>query len=98
MALLDNIKNTLRVKSTAFDSAEISPIIAACKLDLGLAGVDIIVDTDPLIERAVVLYAKANFGFSADSEKYARAYEMLKNSLAMSGDYTIPEVVVESDV
>lgn len=89
MALLDNLKVALRVKSTAFDTAEITPIINACKIDLKLAGVNVIEDDDPLIERAVVLYAKANFGFSEDGEKYARAYEALKNSLALSGDYTV---------
>lgn len=95
MALLDNVKVRLRVKTTAFDTAEITPIINACKLDLGLAGVNIIVDTDPLIEHAVVLYAKANFGFADDSEKYQKAYNSLKDALALSGDYTVaPEVVV----
>lgn len=88
MALIDDIKVALRVKSAAFDSAEIMPIIDACKIDLRLAGVNIIDEIDPLTQRAIVLYAKANFGFGADSEKYAKAYEMLKNSLALAGDYT----------
>ncbi|MGX8701522.1 head-tail connector protein [Caproiciproducens sp.] len=87
MALIDDVKVNLRIKSTAFDSAEIQPIIDACKIDLKLSGVNVIKDSDPLTQRAVVLYVKANFGYSADSERYQKAYDMLKNSMALSGDY-----------
>ena len=87
MALLSDIKVALRIKSTAFDTAEVTPIIEACFLDLRIAGVNVIEETDPLIQRAVILYAKANFGFDGESERYQKAYEALKNSLALSGDY-----------
>jgi len=93
MALLDNVKVRLRIKSAAFDIAEITPIIDACKIDLKLAGVNLIVEDDALIVQAVVLYAKANFGYSDDSEKYQKAYNALKDALALSGDYTaVPDV------
>lgn len=88
MALLDDIKVSLRIKTSAFDT-EIIPIIDACKIDLGLAGVNIIVETDPLIQRAVTLYTKANFGSNPDSEKYQRSYDLLKCSLAVAGDYNV---------
>lgn len=87
MALIDDVKVNLRIKSAAFDKAEIQPIIDACKMDLKLSGVNKIEESDPLTQRAVVLYVKANFGFSADSERYQKAYDMLKNSMALSGDY-----------
>jgi hypothetical protein len=87
MALIDDVRLNLRITSTAFDAAEIQPIIDACKIDLKLSGVNVIDDSDPLIKRAVVLYAKANFGYSTDSERYQKAYDMLKNSMALSGDY-----------
>jgi hypothetical protein len=87
MALIDDVRLNLRITSTAFDAAEIQPIIDACKTDLKLSGVNVINDSDPLTQRAVVLYAKANFGYSADSERYQKAYDMLKNSMALSGDY-----------
>ena len=95
MALIDDVKTNLRIKSTAFDTAEIQPIIDACKVDLKLSGVNVFKDGDPLLQRAIVLYAKANFGFSTDSERYQKAYDMLKNSMALSGDYNtgvIPSV------
>jgi len=87
--MLNKVKTALRQKTTAFDEFEIIPLIDACKFDLRLAGVDIIEDTDPLITRAVILYVKGNFGYNADSEKFLKSYEMLKNSLALAGDYKV---------
>lgn len=94
--MLDKVKNALRVKTEAFDD-EIQDLIDACKADLRLVGVNVPEDTpaegkeaaagDPLITRAIVLYAKANFGYSEDSEKYRAAYDYLKCSLSLAGDY-----------
>lgn len=94
--MLDKVKNALRVKTAAFDD-EIQDLIDACKADLRLVGVNVPEDTpaegkeaaasDHLITRAIVLYAKANFGYSEDSEKYRAAYDYLKCSLSLAGDY-----------
>ncbi|EPR12494.1 head-tail connector protein [Ruminiclostridium papyrosolvens] len=98
MALIDDVKLSLRIKTDAFDD-EINPLIEACKIDLKLAGVNVIEETDPLIKRAVILYAKANFGYSEDSEKYKIAYDMQKNSLALSQKYnTIAATTTETIV
>ena len=41
-----------------------------------------------LIKRAIILYCKANFGLdNKDSEKYNKSYDLLKQHLALSGDY-----------
>lgn len=94
--MLDKVKNALRVKTAAFDD-EIQDLIDACRADLRLVGVNVPEDTpaegkaatagDPLITRAIVLYAKANFGYSEDSEKYRAAYDYLKCFLSLAGDY-----------
>ena len=95
--MLDKVKNALRVKTTAFDD-EIKGIISACEADLRLVGVSVTEEKppaegetpaagDPLITRAIILYAKANFGYSDDSEKYRQAYDYLKCSLSLAGDY-----------
>jgi hypothetical protein len=42
---------------------------------------------DPPIERAIILYAKGNFGFFEENERYLRAYDALKCSLSLDGDY-----------
>lgn len=84
--MLESVRLSLRKTGTEFDS-EIEDIIAACKIDLGLAGIVKIKDDDPLILRAVTLYAKGHFGFADLGEKYLQSYEALRNSLAIAGDY-----------
>lgn len=86
--MLEAVRLALRITSTAFDS-EITALIKACKIDLRIAGVVNIRDSDPLIVRAVTLYAKANFGYADDGEKYLKSYEMLKTSLCLAGDYNV---------
>ncbi|MCK9191250.1 MAG: hypothetical protein M0P10_06880 [Sphaerochaetaceae bacterium] len=67
---------------------EIEDIAEACKLDLKYAGVNVIEETDPLVKRAMIIYAKAQFGLdNDDSDKYQAAYETLKNHLSLCGDY-----------
>ena len=95
--MLDKVKNALRVKTAAFDD-EIQDLIDACKADLRLVGVNVPEEKtpaegeeptagDPLITRAIILYAKANFGYSDDGERYRAAYDYLKCSLSLAGDY-----------
>jgi hypothetical protein len=69
----------------------VQDLINGAKQDLILSGVlqSKVVDTDPLIKRAVSLYAKANFGLgNADSEKYMAAFTSLKTHLTLSAEYT----------
>ncbi|SDO79360.1 head-tail connector protein [Halobacillus aidingensis] len=90
--LESKVKTALRLKNTAFD-IEVTGLIAAAKADLVQSGVDkSIVDqenqTDPLIERAIIVYCKANFGYDNDeAERFTKSYEMLKSHLALAGDY-----------
>ena len=84
--MLDSIKLALRIKTSEFDS-ELLDLIAACKKDLALSGVDRVEEEDALVERAAVLYCKAYFGTSDKSEQFARSYEALKCSMSLAGDY-----------
>ena len=86
--MLDAVRLALRLTTTAFDH-EITDLIEACKIDLKLAGVVRIEDSDPLILRAVTLYAKAHFGYVEDGEKYQRSYELLKTSLCLAEAYNV---------
>ena len=86
MDLLDIVRARIRVKSGKFDESEIMPLICACKADLARVGIADKAD-DPLTTQAVVLYCKANFGFSEDSDKFQRAYESLRDAMSLSGDY-----------
>lgn len=85
--LLQQIKQSLRVTHSALDG-EIIDLIQACKIDLKISGVANVDETDPIIVRAITVYCKANFGFdNAESEKFQKSYELLKNHLALCGEY-----------
>jgi hypothetical protein len=94
--MLADAKVLLRISNTAFDT-EVQDLIDSAKSDLILSGVlpTKVVDTDPLIRRAVFIYTKANFGFdNPDSEKLQKSYDMLKTHLTLSTEYTvIPDVI-----
>ncbi|AFK87421.1 MULTISPECIES: head-tail connector protein [Thermoanaerobacterium] len=95
--MLDDIKKLLRITTTAFDT-EINDLISAARQDLVLSGVDSTKandDTDPLIKRAISLYCKANFGFdNPDADRLQQSYNLLKMSLALSGDYNGSDINV----
>ena len=84
--MVRKVENALRLKSTAFGD-EIQTLIDACKIDLRLAGVNRLDESDPLVERAIILYCKANFGFADKQERFERAYESLKIAMSLSGEY-----------
>lgn len=84
--MLEDVKRELRISNTAYDR-EVIDLIEAAKADLKIPQIDAakIVETDPLIKRAIILYCKANFGLdNKDSEKYQSAYENLSERLSLS--------------
>lgn len=94
VTLLEKVKSSLRIDDTFLD-IDIQDNIDACEADMQLCGIlpSKIVDTDPLILRAIKTYCKSEYSSDdKESEKYRRAYEMLRDHLSMSIDYTV-EVV-----
>lgn len=90
--LTDTVKGSMRILSrAAVIEEDINNSIAACKLDLGLAGVEKIDESDPLIIRAVTLFVKAEFNYQNMADKYRQSYELLKMSLSLAGDYNTKE-------
>ncbi|WP_027410365.1 head-tail connector protein [Anoxybacteroides tepidamans] len=87
--MLESVKLALRVTISDFDE-EIQDLINAAKRDLGVAGVDVIDETDPLIRRAIITYCKANFGYdNPEAERFQQSYDMLKQHLSLSYDYRV---------
>lgn len=83
--LLCTLKRAVRVSSGDADE-ELSELVEACKTELKLAGVygD---ESDPLYLQAVRLYCKAHYGYDDDTERFFGAFESLRDSMALSGDY-----------
>ena len=88
--MLEEVKISLRVSHSVLDG-EINDLIEAARHDLMLSGVSVLKakdDTDPLIKRAIITYAKANFiSDETAAERFLKSYNMLKNHLTLAGDY-----------
>ncbi|MFZ5352745.1 MAG: phage head-tail connector protein [Bacillota bacterium] len=99
MAILDDAKSAIRISNTAYNT-EISDLIAAARLELIQSGVIAAKandDTDLLVKRAILVYVKANFGWNnPDSEKLKSSFEILKNHLSVSVDYSYYTVTVNA--
>lgn len=84
--LIEKLMRAVRVKSQASEE-EVKDLVGACKEDLKIAGVYVTDENDPLCKQAIKLYCKANYGYDKDSERFRAAYETLRDSMALSGDY-----------
>ena len=85
--LLSAVKLALRVSTTEFDS-ELTTLISAAGLDLGIAGVTSTDTTDPLIVRAVTTYCKLSFGEPDEYDRLKASYDEQKAQLATATGYT----------
>lgn len=90
MALIDDIRLSLRIKNNAYDT-EIQGLIDACKIDLNIAGVQKVEESEPLTAQAIKLYCKGNFGYDENSENFQQAYEGLKIVMGLSSGYKVVE-------
>lgn len=84
--ILDYVKTAIRVKSDG-SNEEIEELICACKKELELAGVYITDEKDPLSKQVIKLYCKGHYGYDENTEKFVKAYEALRDAMALSGDY-----------
>ena len=91
MTILEKCKLNLRVMSDEFDD-EIEDLISAAQADLGIAGVIMVEDTDPLIIRAIVTYVKMSFGENDQYDRLKTSYDEQKAQLSMATGYTDWEV------
>ena len=91
MAILDDVKMALRIKTDKFDT-ELTNKIQAAKLDLGVAGVVVPSEIDALVEEAIITYCKMNFGLPEDAVRLKRSYDEQKAQLSNATGYTTWEV------
>lgn len=88
--MLEKVKLSLRISHDELNP-EIQDCINACFADMERVGVLLPENRegDPLVCQAVKLYARWHFNYEQKAERYQLAYESLRNSLSMDGDYHV---------
>lgn len=95
--MLERAKLAIRKTAPQYDR-EVKDLIASAVQDMRNVGItklpgeiDYTADTfgDPLIDRAVLLYCKAEFGYldPDEAKRFRDAYDYLKCALSLAGDY-----------
>ena len=84
--MLEKVKLAMGITVDAYD-AELSDLIDAALLDLGIAGV-VVQEEDKMIQRAVITYCRMMFHSPADFENLRWAYETLKGQMQIATGYT----------
>lgn len=88
--MLEKVKLALRISTDAFN-AELTSLIQAAMIDLGIAGVikDVLTDEpNAIITQAVITYCKMNFGLPEDYDRLKRSYDEQKAQLVTATGYT----------
>lgn len=85
--MLTKVKLALRIVTNAFDT-ELNDLIAAAKLDLGIAGVVIPAQMDALVERAIITYCRVHFGAPDEYDRLKASYDEQKAQLMTATGYT----------
>ena len=85
--MLSAAKMALRITTTAFDS-EITSLLNAALLDLGVAGVIVPAEANALVQQACITYVRANFGQPDDYDRLKRSYNEQKAQLSTCTGFT----------
>lgn len=85
--MLELVKLALRIMTDAFDT-ELNLLIAAAQTDLGIAGVTLPAELDPICQRAIITYCKMNFGEPDEYDRLKASYDEQKAQLSMATGYT----------
>lgn len=86
--MLLKVKLALRITTDAFDT-ELTDLIEAAKIDLGIAGVELPSTLDAICEIAIITYCKLHFGEPDEYDRLKASYDEQKAQLSMSTGYTI---------
>lgn len=85
--MLDKVKTALRIKTNAYND-ELNDLIAAAQIDLGIAGVQLQPETDPIVTRAIITFCKMSFGLPEDYDRLKKSYDEQKAQLVTATGYT----------
>lgn len=87
MALLDDVRQALRVTTTDVDN-ELAGLIDSAKIDLGIAGVVLPDSLDDICKTAIKTYCKLHFGIPEDADRLKGLYDEQKAQLVTATGYT----------
>lgn len=85
--LISKAKKARRITTTAYDG-EVTRLLEAAFLDLGVAGVEVPEQMDALVTQAAITYFLANFGEPEHYERLKASYDEQKAQLSMTTGYT----------
>lgn len=85
--MLAKVKMALRITTTSYDT-ELTDLIEAAKLDMGVAGVVLPSTLDELVTRAIITYCKMSFGLPEDYDRLKASYDEQKAQLVTHTGYT----------
>lgn len=85
--MLEMVKTALRIKTNVYDS-ELTYLIAAAQLDLGIAGVVLPDEMDEIVQKAIITYCKMSFGIPEDYDRLKMSYDEQKAQLITATGYT----------
>ena len=84
--LLAAAKLALRLTTNAFDT-EISNLLDAAYLDMGVAGITVPQTADALVNTAAITYVRAHFGSPTDYDKLKKSYDEQKAQMQTTSTY-----------
>lgn len=86
--LISAAKMAGRITTDAYD-VQVSGLLSAALLDLGVAGVEVPEGLDALVTQAAVTYFLVNFGAPEEYDRLKRSYDEQKAQLATCTGYTV---------
>lgn len=86
-SIIPAAKLARRITTNAYDD-EVERLLLTALMDLGVAGVDVPDNLDPLIQQAAITYFMANFGEPESYDRLKASYDEQKAQLATKTGYT----------
>jgi hypothetical protein len=85
--LVNAAKLAARITTTAFDS-QVSMLLDAAMLDMGVAGVEVPETMDAIVQQAAITYFLMHFGEPDQYDRLKKSYDEQKAQLSTCTGYT----------
>ena len=85
--LINKAKLAMRITTNAFDD-QISDLIEAAYLDMGVAGVEVPEVSNSLVSQAAITYVRMHFGQPDEYDRLKKSYDEQKAQLVTCTGYT----------